>query len=228
MTLPSELISVREASILLSKTSRTVYRMIQRGQLSRRTHCGRVVLLRSEVQDFAMASDTLKEAISPRKVNSLVLRVQRLESNMVLVNRVLELRRDPIRLPDHELALIYQGCLAMIPEEGYEFKDLQNWSDIFLRVDDWFFKKLRALTGDSYPTAKFYSLSKRMLDAAKAVNSPSVEISSLVDILDKGRRQLLAQVSFELELEQSMTFTDRLNGLIGGRSEELDRLATVI
>ena len=230
MILPSEFISVKDASVLLNKAPRTVYRMIKKRQLSRRTHGGRVVLLLQEVQDFSVCSDSFHRVVNPENFNRLSLRVKRAESNLMLVNRVLELRRDPIRLPDHELALLYQGCLGMITENSFEFKELQNWSDIFLRVDDWFFQKLRSLTGDESPTAKFYALAKKMLGSVRAAKGfkTSVELQAAADLLDKSRRQLLAQVSFELELGQTLTFTDRLNGLIGGRAEELDRLATVI
>lgn len=232
LTGSDEFLTPDQAAVILNRTVRTIYNYIKKGYLTRKHHAGKVVLLRSEVVDFNKFGAELGNTnfLTPQVVAGLLLRVNRLEAQVTLVNRVLELQRDPLRISDHEAKLFYDGVIGQLTGP-VTLQTIEAWSDQLLRVDFQFLAQISRVTGDEVPSLKCYRLSVRLIDCLQ--NAPGYETNLTLQVhfgsLDRARKNMLALAGEQIERGRITGKSHaRIMELVGSREEELEKLAKMV
>lgn len=229
--MPAErFLSVPEAGRLLGFSTRTIYKYVRNGVLTRKRMGGRLVVIEAEAQDLLIHGRDKANA-TKRTIRALSLRVARLEANLLLLNRILELQQDPLRLDDGELALIYKGCLTLLSHKTFTQEEARIWSDLLLRLDDRVLNRFGQITGDKIPTAKFYRLARRLLEALETTPGfkTNLSLQGTFDQIERARTILLGYLALEVERVDAETFSERIHPLLGkNKREELEQLAALI
>lgn len=164
----------KQAAETLGVSERMVYHYIKNGYLRREEHRGQVCVKKDDVLMLKEA----KEKELPFPVNKITLsllhsRLSKLEREMEIVKRLLNIRGVRLQLDRRELKKIYDTCLHNL-KNGVTDVDVEIWSDLFLRLHPEDLETLKEVSGDSYPWAPFYKYCLLLIET----RGESIELSS--------------------------------------------------
>lgn len=189
----SEFCSFLEAANALGRSKRSVHNYIKRGFLKRYHQDGEVVLSRKEVEELAVASGQNMPPFTKANFFHLVSRVQKLEQDMVVVRKALDIRSDPLRPNPDTAKGFYVACrAALASDQPHEFKEILMWSELMPRMDEVTFETMAEASGDKNPWYPFYRLSVKLLGqvSKEETFNTNLELQTLHKILDESRKKL--------------------------------------
>lgn len=128
--------TVDEAARVLGRSARTIRNYINSGQLSSQ-RVGRARRVDPEEVHELLTEGAL-ERPKLDEIRSLRAKVRRLEAQMAVVQRMLDLREERLGVtPAYATALVghLDGQLGR-PTGSYSLRELETWADIFARVDE--------------------------------------------------------------------------------------------
>ena len=194
----SRFLTKREAAQVLGCHVRTVFEKIRRGELRPVPNGKRVDVLEEDVialRDSKRKFDgerSLPFAINRQTIHRLdtEIRVLRQELNQVL--RVMNIRRDPLKVSDLEIVSLYKTAVQYVAE-GWPPQVEEAWATYFLRLSIDNFKQLERMTEDHHPWRPFLKLVNTMV--LQPYNTElTIQLSSGRDNL-----QSMASVWFEVK-----------------------------
>lgn len=195
----SRFLTKAEAARVLGCSVRTVFYRIQRGELRPYPNGPRVDVLEEDVIAYRDSKrKTDGERALPFAINRQTLlrldtevRVLRHELNQVL--RVLNIRRDPLRLSDLEASALYKTALGYVTD-GWPPQIEEMWANYFLRFSTEHFDQVERITKDHHPWRPFLKLANTM--QLRPYNTElSLQLSS-------GREHMQSMVSVWFEIKR--------------------------
>lgn len=164
----SRLLTKKEAAQVLGCSLRTIFYKIQRGEL-RAVVDGPLVCVEEEdviaLRDMKRKSDGDKTR--PFAINAQTLmrhdaeiRVLRQELDQVL--RILNVRREPLKVSDLEITSLYKTA-EQYASEGWPPQIEEMWASYFLRIQVSHFAQIESMTKDEHPWRPFLRLVKTMV-----------------------------------------------------------------
>ena len=194
MKVGSTFLRKAEAAGLLGVTERCIYNYVKRGYLRSVKEGKYVGVMREDVLELKEAIETdLPFPINKITISKMVGRISRLESEMDIVKRMLNLRRRPLDLNIAELNSAYESANYFIstpcPKEG-----VGAWADFFVRMNDEDLERISKERGDPHPWRVFYKLCNILLEGARIDNDRDSE-----ELLMSGRANLKTLVSIWTE-----------------------------
>ncbi len=180
----------KEASIALGVSERTVYHYIEKGYLRREKHNELVCVNKEDVLELKR----LKDSDLPYPVNKLTLalmnsKILRLEAEMEVVKRMLNMRAAPLGLSTMELVSAYGYC-AHVLKEPSDIQDLNMWVDLFIRLRTEDLESISSETKDAHPWRPFYSLCLLLAELhkeEKALEGGLANLKSIITIWTETR-----------------------------------------
>jgi excisionase family DNA binding protein len=183
--------TISEAARVLGRSERTIRNYINSGQLSSQRSGRRQHLDPEEVHE--LKTEGMLERPKLAEIRTLRAKVRRLESQMAVVQQILDLRNAKLGMtPDYANAVM--GLLrdqAARPQGSYTLRDLESWADIFGRADE---EDLAVFERAGHPTAwvELLRLSSRMISevVARADYKNSLAAQEVHKLLADARRRL--------------------------------------
>jgi excisionase family DNA binding protein len=224
-------ITVREAAQLLEVDITSIYNHVKAKTIGSWKIGNKVFVSRSDCVDYLKTNRKHTQAIvNWRTILRLEADVERLKLQVMLLNKINDLNRDPIALNDQELGLLYESCIDMLMVSAFKLEDIEVWSDIFMRLEDTAMKVIKDKLGDINPAIRFRKLAKRMANSVEKLpghgNNLSLQILSVQ--LRKGLTNLSTLVAIGAVDEAVVDHARRLKGMMGGREAEITSLAQML
>lgn len=195
----SRFLSKGEAAKILGCHVRTVFKLIERGEL--RPYAQGHLVGVSEEDVIALRDSKLKRveerrlpfAINRQAMLRLHTEVRVLRQELDQVLRVLNIRREPLVLSDLEAEALYKTAHEYATE-GWPPQIEEMWASHFLRLQVTHFNQIQHITKDRHPWRPFMKLASTMV--LQPYNT------ELVIQLSSGREHLQSMVSVWFEVNQ--------------------------
>jgi excisionase family DNA binding protein len=163
----SRLLTKKEAAQVLGCSVRTVFYKIQRGEL--RPYSNGPMVCVSEEDVIALRDSKKKsdgERALPFAINRQTLlrhdtEIRTLRHELDQVLRVLNIRREPLRVSDIELVSLYKTA-TQYATEGWPPQIEETWASHFMRFQVHHLQALEGLTKDNHPWRPFLRLASTM------------------------------------------------------------------
>ncbi len=156
-------ISKEEAALILGKSTRTIFRYLDRGWLKPITRGGQVGATRASVYE-------LKQEIE-KEVNPYLVAIGIIESRLMVMEgrvsammRLLNLKNQRLTLTDPEAASLY-SMVDHSSKNGWTPHNEEILIDTFMRLDDSNLEQFEKLIGDEHPWRPFLMLAGTMRHA---------------------------------------------------------------
>jgi len=202
----TKLMTLQEAARFLGVTERTVRKYIKQGFLSAHRVQGdrRYWLAALDVGQFHQDMQETSRTTGFTKKDFLLLRsqVQRLQSQMDVVLRILDAKDDPLRMPKEYAKELFELCLVQSKATNWQMSEMQSWVEVFLRVDEEDLRSLSEAAEVRKPWKTLLSLCISMTTyvATHETYSTSLELQALHRQLAEGRRRLRVSALIYAEL----------------------------
>jgi excisionase family DNA binding protein len=194
----SRFLTKREAAQVLGCHVRTVFDKIKRGELRPVPNGRRVDVLEEDVialRDSKRKSDgerALPFAINRQTILRLDTEIRILRHELDQVLRVLNIRREALKLSDLEATSLYQTAAGYV-KDGWPPQVEEMWANYFLRFSVDHFRQVERITKDNHPWQPLLKLANTM--ALRPYNTElSLQLAS-----GREHMQSMASVWFEIK-----------------------------
>lgn len=181
-----------EASSRLGCSKRTIHNHIKRGYLRKSVQAGKVVLYREDVETLANESGVDLPIFNRKNFYMLMNRVQKLEQDMNLCRRILDIRDNPLRPSKQEATQLRMAATAALAANYWTDKEIDNWCELFERFDEVTLTILRDELLLNHPYEVFFRLC--LAQMKEVSNRPefgnSLPLQMLHKRLDEGRKRM--------------------------------------
>jgi len=189
------LLTVEEAARYLNVTDRTVRSYIKQGFLiaTKKPGSRRRWLNPEEVEELRREKkEALHSLVSRKEIMQLRAKMRRLEAHMEVVLRILDAKSNPLRMSAGYSRELHTACLGQLAREEWDVSEIDAWSEIFLRIDEDDFLRLRESTQDQKPWIPYLRLCVSMTVSitSKSSYASSLELQSLHKKMSEGRRRM--------------------------------------
>jgi len=187
----------------------------------------KIYVSRSECIELLNAGVRVNQGIvNWRTILKLQTDVEKLKSQVQLLNKINDLHRDPLSLSDQELAILYESCMDMLTLSAFKLEDIETWSDIFLRLEDKAMRVMRDKIHDPNPAIHFYRLVKRMTNSVEKLANydTNIQLQMLGAQLKKGLSNCSMLVAIGLSDEVATNHSDRIRAMMGSKENEIGQL----
>lgn len=198
----SEFYTLDEAANRLSRTKRMVQLYIKKGLLTRKLRDGKVVLLKSEVEQLAIDLGTDLPPLNRQTIIQLFNRVQKLENDMALMKIIWDIKDHPLRPSEAEASGLYRASAAALAASTWSIKEIEMWAGIFLQMDELALESICKATALQKAWEPFFNLCLRLMDFVSKLNKkqPSLEAQALEKKLEEGRKKLRGTILMWIEM----------------------------
>lgn len=197
--------TIAEAARVLGLSERTIRNYISSGQLSS-SRVGRTRYLDPE-EVHELKTEGMLDRPKLAEIRTLRARVRRLEAEMAVVRRVLDLRNARLGM-DVEYAKALVGHLRDQlgrPAGSYTLREMESWADIFARADE---QDLKIFEEAGFESAwiELLRLSSRMISEVVALEdySNSLAAQEVHKLLADARRRLRISCFIYRELKGAL------------------------
>lgn len=158
----SKWLTIQQAAKILDVHFRSVYRYANRGVFQTKCEGKNTFVLEDDVLNWKRGRRDLENSPLERDiVQKLMAEVQTLKTQMATVNRILNIRFDPLNFTVPEYEHLYRTA-EQLSNYGWSPHEEEMWSEYFvrLRVED--FEKVEVATQDKHPWRPFLRLASSM------------------------------------------------------------------
>jgi excisionase family DNA binding protein len=184
-----------EAANRLGCSKRTIHNYVKRGYLRKSFHDGHVVLNREDVEQLANESGADLPALNRKNFAILMRRVLKLEQDMALCRRILEIRDDPLRPTADEAKMLYAAASKALAAGVWKDEEIESWAtDVFDRLDEVSLDMLKESLGLEHPYEVFFKLCLAQMKSVSTREDfkSSLPLQILHKKLDEGRKKMRA------------------------------------
>jgi excisionase family DNA binding protein len=197
--------TIAEAARVLGRSERTIRNYINSGQLSSQ-QAGRGRNLDPE-EVHELLTEGMSERPKLAEIRTLRAKVRRIEAQMAVVQRILDLRDAKLGMtPDYAEALVghLRGQLGR-PSGTYTLREMESWADIFGRMDEEDLSVLER-AGHGHAWISLLRLSSRMTSevAAREDYTNSLAAQEIHKLLADARRRLRISCFVYRELQGAL------------------------
>ena len=191
-----------EAATRLGCSTRTIHNYVKRGYLRKQNSHGKIVLQKEDVEALAAEEGIGLPAFNRKNFYLLQVRLQRLEADMAIVRRALEIRDEPLRPNVDEAKGLHMAAINALAANHWSDQELETWASVFDRLDEVSFNMMAEALASATPYHVLYQLC--MAQMQKVSTDPSFKSSLKLQILhkklDEGRKALRKSVLMWIEM----------------------------
>ncbi len=192
----SQFYSFEEAANRLGCSKRTIHNHVRHGYIRKAHRDGKVVLHREDVEQLANETGVDMPAFNKKNFYLLMARVQKLEQDMGLCRRILDVRDSPLRPSKNDALQLMAAASKALAANYWTDEEIDNWSTIFDRLDEVSFEMLSEHIETTHPYEIFFKLClAQMRDVSKRTEfQTTLSLQLLHKKLDEGRKKLRATI----------------------------------
>lgn len=184
-----------EAANRLGCSKRTIYNYVKHGYIRKSVQDGQVVLYREEVEQLANETGVDLPAFNRKNFSILMRKVQKLEQDMALCRRILEIRDDPLRPTVDEAKMLHAAASRALAVGSWKDEEIETWAgSVFDRLDEVSLDMLKETLSLEHPYEVFFKLCLAQMRAVSTREGfqNSLPHQILHKKLDEGRKKLRA------------------------------------
>jgi hypothetical protein len=211
--------TIDEAAALLGRTPKTIRLYIKEGFLRKGLDDSSV--RKEDVQSLVIEQDKALPALNKVNFFALLNRVRKLEEDMAVVRRALEIRTEPLRVKKEMALDLYNEAKLSLEKRLNEWnpEEVKTWSSLFDRFDASTFD---AMPDKQRPWEIFYKLCLAMMEYV--ASRPDMSEEPLWANLDRGRKNLRDEAILWIELGKGTFPKEAYFGLNSEKEAILARL----
>lgn len=198
--------SIDEAARRLGKSKRTVYNYIDKGFLAKESSGEEKGVRKTDVEQLAIDLGSDAPAMNRANWFQMNARLERMEREMLVVKRILEIRGMPLR-PDAAGARgLFAAATESLARGCWSVEEMELWSKQFDAFDETTLRSIAAAMKNTEAWQPFFNLCVNMMERAEALQAakPTLEGQALVQRLDEGRKKLRGTVLMWLSAGQGL------------------------
>jgi len=150
--------SFQEAANRLGCSKRTIHNYIKQGYLRKSNQSGKVVLLKEDVEQLAAETGVDLPAFNRKNFFLLLRRVEKLEQDMMVARRMLDIQSDPLRPNAEYAAILMKEVELSLLKSDWVDEEMRQWVEVFERLDEVALESLRNHLGLLNPYVPFFKL----------------------------------------------------------------------
>jgi hypothetical protein len=211
----------------LGVTVRSLRNYVTRGLLRREVENGKPIYPAEDVDQLALDMGRDHPPMNRANFCRLMSRLERLERDMSVVRKMLDLRTEPLRPPPSDCqGLLTAARMLLMSSAPWKADEMLGWADIFGSMDEEALKMVAEASGDPSSWETFFRLNLAMLRQVTSTEGfkANLELQTLFMRLDAGRKQLRGAVLMLLELGGTPLPGVKLASLEAGSEGLLRRL----
>ena len=184
-----------EAANRLGCSKRTIHNYVKHGYVRKSLQDGQVVLYREEVEQLANESGVDLPPFNRKNFSILMRKVLKLEQDMALCRRILEIRDDPLRPTADEAKMLHAAASRALAVGAWQDEEIETWATgVFDRLDEVSLDMLKESLGLEHPYDVFFKLclAQMRIVSTKEDFRNSLPLQILHKKLDEGRKKMRA------------------------------------
>jgi hypothetical protein len=188
----SDFYTVDQAANRLGKSRRSVFNYMDKGFLSKKTEGGVKGVSKLDVEQLAVDLGSDAPAMNRANWFKMNARVNRMENELLVVKRILEIRDEPLR-PNEDMAKgLYKAATESLACGVWEPEEMELWAKQFEALDEVALKAISVAVQDHKAWQPFFRLCIDMMRLAweRHTAKPSLESQALHMKLDEGRKKM--------------------------------------
>jgi DNA-binding transcriptional MerR regulator len=219
-------VTFEEAATRLGCSKRSIHSYVKKGLIRKKSENGAVVLYWEDVEQLAVDKGVDAPAMNRKNFITMMSRLQKLEQDMTVVRRMMEIRDDPLRPVVGMAAGLYQAASSSLASKTWQPEEVNLWASQFERFDEVTLDAIRDATQDPNCWQVFYKLCLAQMDFAWAQYSASPDLNwrTLHLRLDEGRKKLRAVALIWIELGRGQLTPSILKEVNSPKEDLLQRL----
>lgn len=188
----------------LNLSKRSVRGLVQRGFLKQQIVDGKPAYDRVEVEQLATDRGTDYPVMNRKSFLELQRRVSKLEQDMSVVRRAMDISAQPLRPNAMEANQLYKAAVASLAGGKWELEEIDAWSSIFDRLDEPALTSIgEAIVTDRPWEVFFRLLNGQMIQLGGEKNfATSLRLQELHKKLDEGRKKLRGTILVWMEMQR--------------------------
>lgn len=188
----------------LGRSVRSIRNYVKRGLLKQQIRDGRPMYDREEIEQLAVELGTDFPALNRRSFIELQRRLTKLEQDMAVVRRSMEISDNPLRPSVPAAVQLYKHAVASLGAGQWALEEIEGWVEIFDRLDDAAMDAIGKAVVEDRPWEVFFRLCLKQIH--RVSSSPdfrsSLALQELHKKLDQGRKKLRGVILVWLELHR--------------------------
>jgi hypothetical protein len=219
-------VTFEEAANRLGRTKRSVHSYVKNGLLRKTTQDGEVLLHWDDVEQLALDLGADAPAMNRKSFIHLTARIQKLEMDMTVVRRMLEIQDNPYRPDAAEAAGMHKAASAALVHKSWKTEELHAWASYFDRMDEVTFDIFQEVTHLQKPWEVFFRLCLAQMKfvSAQHLETPDLIWQALHKKLDEGRKKIRACALMWIEMGRGTIAPDLLKEVDSDKEDLLKRL----
>lgn len=200
----SALCSQEWAANRLNLTKRSVRSLVQRGLLKKQIVEGEVLYDQVEVEQLASERGTDYPVLNRRTFIELQTRLTKMEQDMAVVRRSMDISANPLRPTAHEAAQLYRAAGAALAAGKWTLEEMESWASIYDRLDEPALALIGEVAVEDKPWEVFFRLcTSQMLQVGTDKGfTTTLKLQEIHKKLDEGRKKLRGSILVWIELQR--------------------------
>lgn len=217
----SDFLSFDEAADRLGRSTRSVHLYVKQGLIRKERRAGEILLRKEDVEQLALEQDTDQPALTRRNFLSLIARVQRLERDMTVVRKTLNIQTEPFRPEKEEAVNLHRAAETAIAAGRWDTQQAVFWAGVFERLDEVALEVIGEAVGTDQPWKVFFQLCHSLMKRVSYQPDFKVnlELQQAHLALDEARKKLRAIIVTWTEMGKGTIPSSLLRQLDGGLAD---------
>lgn len=222
-----EFCTLDEAMKRLGRSKRSIHYYVRDGLLTKEVRSGEIVLRKEDVEQLAIELGTDQPAMNRKSFLLLSAKVRRLEMDMAVVKRALNVQTEPLRPSNEEALTLHRSASAALTIDRWNTDQAMMWAGVFDRLDEIALEAVGDATSNTRPWEIFYTLCLRLLKACSYQPDfkTSLELQQVNQALIESRKKLRAIIVMWTEMGRGTIPPGVLKRLDTGAEEVMNRLS---
>lgn len=184
--------SFQEAANSLGCSKRTIHNYIKQGYLRKSNQDGKVVLFKEDVEQLAAETGVNLPPFNRKNFFLLLRRVEKLEQDMLIARRRLDIQSDPLRPSAQEAALLMREAEHANVRGTWSSPEMEQWVSVFERLDETALESMKKHLGSLNPYVPFFKLCMSMMQSVASIEKfeSSLDAQLMHKKLDEARRKM--------------------------------------
>lgn len=220
-------VTIEEASNRLGRSKRSIHNYINKGYLRKTIQDGKVVLYKEEVEQLANDTGVDNPAFNRTNFNILMGRITKLEKDMGICRRALEIREHPLRPTKEEAIGLHAAASKALMINYWTDAELDTWASLFDRFDEVALDMFRDELASTKPYEVFYHLclAQMRFVSSNVDFTTSLTLQVMHKRLDEGRKRMKTTLLMWVEMGRGHVSEEVLHKLETDKESMFTRLA---
>lgn len=223
----SSFYTFQEAANRLGCSKRSIHNYVKKGYLRKVQHNDNIVLMRDDVEQLAVSTGVDMPAFNRKNFYMLLSRVQKLEEDMGLCRKILEIRDSPLRPSKEEGIQLQAAASKALAVHHWTEPEIEMWASVFERFDEVSLQMLSEGLTQSHPYEVFFKL---CIEQMKRVSTEpnfqtNLEAQLIHKRLDEGRKRMRATILMWLQIGHGVVPTAVVEKLESEKAALFKRVA---